>query len=73
MKQISYKGDIVIGDAKIGMIFRGDKSNNSARGCFERGTFRLGGIKQIIYRRGYNQRGDIIGGIKILEWIFRGD
>ena len=37
MKQISYKGDIVIGDAKIGMIFRGDKSNNSARGCFERG------------------------------------
>ena len=33
----------------------------------------IGGIKQIIYRRGYNQRGDIIGGIKILEWIFRGD
>ena len=57
MKQISYKGDIVIGDAKIGMIFRGDKSNNSARGCFERGTFRWGGIKQIIYRRGYNQKG----------------
>ena len=42
MKQISYKGDIVIGDAKIGMIFRGDKSNNSARGCFERGICRGG-------------------------------
>ena len=45
------------GMQKFGIIFKGDKSNNSARGCFERGTFRLGGIKQIIYRRGYN-RGD---------------
>ena len=43
------------------------------KGGYVEGDILVGGTKQIIHRRGYNQRGDIMGGIKILEWIFRGD
>ena len=43
------------------------------KGGYVEGDFLIRGMKQIFYRRGYNQKGEYNRGIKILEWIFRGD